>query len=696
MTIDANDDLPGVQALSFDHTTPAGHDLSVYVANMNRNIVVMSQNPAINDRRGHVMFMHSAKVAVHDVGFYGLGRSDKRNPSNDPVFDHDGNLLATTGLNPRGRYAVHFHRSGIGAGSVPAVIEGSVVVDSPGWGFVNHQSNVQMTDNVAFNVVGSGFVTEFGDEIGSFVHNLSIRNVGSGDGLESRQDIFDFGHGGHGFWFQGPGVEVIDNISTGSREAAFIFFTQSSKVMFKAENISDPSIAAGRTEVPVGTVPLKRVSGNIAFGSAGAGLETWFHLTHMNDGQSVIDNFTAWNVGSTAVFTPYTGRTTLRDITVIGNPAHPNGTAFGRNNVTNNITYERVNVYGFDVGISVPVNRATVIRDGHFEAVRAIVINSAEDTLRTVDIVGDPQFVTLSATQLGTRQQFDIFLDGSIEMKNRDIETYFSPDIVRLGTVTFNNHQVYYFKQAANYIAFPSLNSPSWIPPELKDKTNTELWEQYGIAPGGTIAPADAVQVSRINGLVGSRSTYLVALDLLSAKYTQNLSNYRLTYTNERGDRIVDPAPVVIREGWNLLSRQVDGHKRTFFVYGDITAPTFVLNTSRTDLRVNPLGLEFGIVIHGTVLDDSFGEMSFRREFKHLDDLPIEYRADGTPFLTISFTIRDLAGNETRISLQVVLDPNAPIVPGTAQRDLPPRDMPRTLTELLEYYFLTGQTPGAL
>jgi len=311
VTIDANDDLPGAQPLRFNHRTPEGQNLHVYVANMNRNIVVMSQNPAINDRRGHVMFMHSPRVSVHGVGLYGLGRSDKRNPSNDPMFDDHDHLIANTGLNPRGRYAVHFHRSGVGANSVPAVIDDSVVVDSPGWGFVNHESNVNMRDNVAFNVVGASFVTEFGDEIGSFVHNLSIRNVGSGDGLEQRQDIFDFGHGGHGFWFQGPGVDVIDNISTGSREAAFIFSTQSSKASFKAENISDPTIAAGRTEVPVGTVPLKRVSGNIAFGSAGSGLETWFHLTHMNDGQSYIDHFTAWNVGGKGVFTPYTGRLTL-------------------------------------------------------------------------------------------------------------------------------------------------------------------------------------------------------------------------------------------------------------------------------------------------------------------------------------------------------------------------------------------------
>ena len=56
----------------------------IYVANMLRNVMVMSQNTQDIDRRGHVMFMHSDDVQVHNAGFYGLGRTDKTRPINDP------------------------------------------------------------------------------------------------------------------------------------------------------------------------------------------------------------------------------------------------------------------------------------------------------------------------------------------------------------------------------------------------------------------------------------------------------------------------------------------------------------------------------------------------------------------------------------------------------------------------------------
>lgn len=694
ITIDANDDLAGVQGLAFNHLPPDGFGLKVYIADMNRNVVVMSQNPAITQRRGHVMFMHSQKADVENVGFYGLGRTDKRNPLNDVVFDEAGKVLPTTGLNVQGRYAVHFHRTGVDGAKTPGHVSGSAVVDSPGWGYVNHDSNVNMIENVAFNVQGSSFVGEIGNEIGSMVRNLSIRSEGSGDGLEDRQDIFDFGHGGHGFWLQGPGIEVVDNIAASNADAAFIFFTASSKAEFDAENLDDPSLAGGRDSLPVGTVPLKRVDGNIAFAS-GTGLETWFHLTHMPDGQSYIDNTTTWNTGGRGFFNPYTGRTTIRNALVLGkvNGGGVWGTAFDRNNVTNNMTYENVRAEGWEVGIDVPVNRATVIKDGIFRAVRAIEISSTEDTIRTVDIIGDPQFLPLTAQQLGGRQQFEIYLNGEISMRNRDLETYFSPDIVRLGTVRFNNHQVYYFKQAANFVPFPSsaTETLTWLPPEIVDKTNAQLWVEYGIAPGGVVAPADAVVVEGINGLVGSRATYLSDLELHSDKYTNEPNNYTLSYENARGDRITEKATTPIREGWNLVTRQIDDQTRTFFVYGDTKAPTFTLDP-RTDLRVNPQGLQFGIVIRGTVFDDSFGEMHFRREFKDLNKLPIKTDASGKKYLEINFNVRDLAGNTTAISLKVYLDPTVPIVPGSGQRDLPPREVPRTLAELLEYYYLTGES----
>ena len=102
----------------------------------------------------------------------------------DPASGKSLTQIGKTGLNPRGRYAVHFHRAG---DTIPVSIDGSAVVDSPGWGIVNHSSNVNVTNNVVYNAVGAAYVTEAGDEVGTFDHNIAIKALGSGGAAPRRR-----------------------------------------------------------------------------------------------------------------------------------------------------------------------------------------------------------------------------------------------------------------------------------------------------------------------------------------------------------------------------------------------------------------------------------------------------------------------------------------------------------------------------
>ena len=157
-----NDDLsgPGNNRLRFNHTTPAGYGLSIYVANLTRNIVFRTLNPASvpTDERAHVMFMHNPNVDVENAAFYDLGRTDKSIPIDDTPTDGENpqtnmNGTPATGTNPRGRYALHFHRTGDSdVNGVQAKAIDDVVWGSPSWGYVNHESNVLMQDTVAFDV----------------------------------------------------------------------------------------------------------------------------------------------------------------------------------------------------------------------------------------------------------------------------------------------------------------------------------------------------------------------------------------------------------------------------------------------------------------------------------------------------------------------------------------------------------------
>src|SRR5262249_17367922 len=168
-----------------------------------------------------------------------------------------------------------------------------------------------------------------------------------------------------------------------------------------------------------------------------------------------------------------------------------------------------------------------------------------------------------------------------------------------------------------------------------------------------------------IHAVIADPATYPPRVTLLSAKYTNNLTGYALSYKDANGVRVKELAPTQLSEGWNLLTRTAsDGNVRTFLVYGDVTAPTFTLSQSIV-LTINPVDLKTGIYIEGTVTDNSTGSQGFRQQFSDLDKLTVKTKinADGTTvnYVTITFTIKDRAGNATVVNLDVVIDPNAPL-----------------------------------
>ncbi len=149
-----NSGVDGTTSLAFDHLPPSGfleYNLQVHVGNLSRNVVVRTLNAesVSTQERGHVMFMHSPNVQVNYAAFRDLGRTDKNQLLNDVELDANGNLTPGTGTNQRGRYSLHFHRTGVfDLNSTPALARGNVVWGSPGWGLVHHDSHVVLEDNV--------------------------------------------------------------------------------------------------------------------------------------------------------------------------------------------------------------------------------------------------------------------------------------------------------------------------------------------------------------------------------------------------------------------------------------------------------------------------------------------------------------------------------------------------------------------
>ncbi len=381
--------------LRYDHTRPDVAEkgqLKLYVANTTRNVSFETEAADLPPgERGHVMFMHSPDVVVQNAGFYNLGRSDKTQLVDDIGTNKDGR--DGTGGNVRGRYALHFHRTGADdLSGAPAVAKGNAVVGSPGWGIVHHDSHALVEDNVVFDVAGAGIVQEAGNEIGAWRNNLTIKTTGDGDGglgfgfRDERPLNFDFGFNGEGFWVQGAGlVDFKDNIAISTAGEAVTFHggldggdSVRDKKFVKVENLPDylKDIAKNTDDqsvIDVGTVPTN-FDGFTAY-NAERGIGSWKRtinrdsLVSMDNFDSegltkpahnypsTYENFQLWNIRNTGVNFTYNGNVQLKNGLILGDGDR--STKYGASGITNNhaanrLSLDGVTIKNFEIGMKVP------------------------------------------------------------------------------------------------------------------------------------------------------------------------------------------------------------------------------------------------------------------------------------------------------------------------------------------------------
>ncbi len=492
-----------VDPLKYSHDAPDGRGLSIHVANLTRNIQFVAEDASVIAERPHLAFVHNPNVLISGLGVYGFGRTDKTEAINSPVVVN-GVQLPGTGSNPRARYAMHFHHTGVGPDSAMAIVQGSVIDGSPGWGFVNHSSKVTFESNVAYGVVGAGFSTEDGNEVGAMRYNLSMQSTGSGDFILSRRANHDFGHGGHGFWFQGPGIEVVGNIAAANAGGAFAYITSSSRNLFDAVNLSNPSLAAGHKAIPVGTVPLRRFEDNVAYSSQ-KGLDIWFHQLLMTDGETLIKDFTSWNTVLYGIDLSYSARIKVVDSKLIGDLRSFSGYGVLSNRLTRDITFENLQVEGFWTGIYAPPRGDTVVIGGRYANVRNFYIEKGHDTVRTVTVAGAVQFGVLSAAQLRNRTPYNFYLSGRFNLNdflNRQFESLMSSDSIRVSINGSPAMLLQYFEQSGSVKPFPALDAQELVPRDYIGKTNWQLWQLYGVAFGGGLPSTYASTQTGVYGYV--------------------------------------------------------------------------------------------------------------------------------------------------------------------------------------------------
>jgi hypothetical protein len=496
-----NGSVVTIEPLQRDHIAPAGIGATIQVANLARNVTFNAEDDSVIAERPHLMFMHNPDVELHNIGVYGYGRTDKSQSINDPRVVN-GVLQPGTGTNVRARYAIHFHHAGVDPMMNPAIVEGSVVVGSPGWGYVNHQSNVNFVDNVAYGVYGASFVTEDGNEIGLMQDNLALSTLGAYGDVESRAANHDFGFNGNGFWLQGPGVAVVGNIAAGSRGAGFVVYMSSTKTLFDAINLDNPSLAGGQKAVPLGSVPFERFDHNTAY-AANTGLDVWREGQVMTDGLTVFESFFGWNLWSYGVSFHYSGQLLLRNSRLFGDLEAYTGNAVDANFLCHDIYVENLYADGFNEGFHAPVRRAAAVNGGFIKAVVGVYVEKGHSDNRRI-AVNHVQFGSLTAAQLQGRTQYDVYLTGPYDFTPypaRKPDSLFSEDRVMFtpyGTAVAI--RLYYLEQAANFVPFPSAAASGFVPNEYLNKTNQQLRDLYGVVYRGGLVPANAYKLARMNG----------------------------------------------------------------------------------------------------------------------------------------------------------------------------------------------------
>ncbi len=406
------------QALTKSHITPthtkSGLTLKVHVINTTRNAIIetaygLNRVEKIGDEflgRGHVMFMHTNSAVVHYGGFYNLGRTNKQGVMRSVKQDKDTGAILRIANNPIARYPVHFHRAG--NSSEPGIIKGSAVVNSPGWGYVNHRSNAIIEDNVAYNVSGASFVSESGDEKGTFKNNVSIRSIGNGlenfagklsflkDIDKVELNITNFGSAGDGFWIHSRLVEVENNVASGFTGNGLILWNEAIDGIIPLP--ADGSIPTSNEEQEPSYIQKAfYFKDNLCYGGLN-GLNFSFVSASAFGGQSQVINQVCYNI-TYGVRRKYDTSIIIDNAVLIGNLEHPVGDASKTHSNGHAIIFLNPHAEGFLNGLDFEHRKANagVLEGGYFNNINNIRINIRHDRDQNVVFNKDIQFGTLSA-----------------------------------------------------------------------------------------------------------------------------------------------------------------------------------------------------------------------------------------------------------------------------------------------------------
>lgn len=140
-----------------------------------------------------------------------------------------------------------------------------------------------------------------------------------------------------------------------------------------------------------------------------------------------------------------------------------------------------------------------------------------------------------------------------------------------------------------------------------------------------------------------------------------------MQYTDQNGTRVNETTPSTLVNGWNLLTRTVNGLLVSFPVFADVNPATPAFTPSSPLELSLPFASEAnGFTLTGSFFDSSGGPTSFTQAFTgaQLQAATVEQRTDGSNYIILpGVTYKDQAGTTfSNIPIQLTLtNPYAPL-----------------------------------
>jgi G8 domain len=508
-------------------------DFLPHVGNLSRNVIVKSASPT--GTRGHGVFSQRADVDIRYTFWQSLGRTTVQ-PLDNTTFDSSGNVTHV-GTNQIGKYPIHFHHV-MGPITPPAngyqfTLIGNAIEDTTKWAIAIHNSHFGLVqENVVFQSQGAGISTEDGSESRNVIaKNFVVGSWGTG-GAQAE------GREGTAFWFRGVDNYVRDNVAanilsdgpdSGYGYKYFLVYLGDVKIpLFPGADTLDP----GQVEVRNShAMAVREFKNNEVYGATESGLTYWWigainTAPVPNAPESVFKDTTAWNVHNKGVF-HYPAQSVTIDGFVMRstNPGGDSaccqlGIDFG-DYYGKSISLKNLDIQGRMAAITgSPITDSTpvLIENALFATQFGVEIQTMWNVNYNALILKPRKYTLKGVKHVFPGHYISSAPAGAVVMSyygggNGTTLGLTVPDevlAVDWNQVPGDTFRIYYTQQAPGFIVPETVSNPDGTPKVLGSPvaglTNTQNWNQYGIAIAGAVAPCQTTKPGIVNGFACATS----------------------------------------------------------------------------------------------------------------------------------------------------------------------------------------------